>query len=276
MVSGANNPYSVVIVGGGQMGEALLAGMAGGDEPLFEGGRIAVVERSPERISYLRDKYGVTGVDLVQAMRNADTILLTVKPQHVDTVLTRMADEVTDGHLVVSVVGGITTARIEQRLMAKVAVVRCSPNTPVSVGEGMAAISAGAYADAGHLDRVKVLFGSVGRVVEVPEEQLDAVTALSGSGPAYFFFLAEAMIEAGVLLGFSRELAEELVIQTAVGSAVMLRDSGRDPVALRAAVTSPGGTTISAIRELEKHAVRAAVMAAVEAARDRATAIGGH
>ena len=142
-------------------------------------------------------------------------------------------------------------------------------NTPVLVDEAMSAVSAGAHAGEDHLDRTEKLLRAVGKVVRVPESQLDAVTALSGSGPAYFFFLVEAMIDAGILLGLPRAIAADLIVQTAIGSAVMLRDSGEHPVQLREAVTSPGGTTIAAIRELENHGVRAALLSALEAARDR-------
>ncbi len=148
------------------------------------------------------------------------------------------------------------------------------PNTPALVAEGITAISAGTHASAADLDVAEALLAPVGRVVRVPESQLDAVTAISGSGPAYFFFLVESMIEAGLLLGLPRQLAAELVVQTAVGSAIMLRDSGEHPVQLREAVTSPGGTTIAAIRELEVHGVRAAVIAAIEAAGRRSAELG--
>jgi pyrroline-5-carboxylate reductase len=148
------------------------------------------------------------------------------------------------------------------------------PNTPALVDEAMTAVSAGEHASEQHLVTAETLLASVGRVVRVPESQLDAVTALSGSGPAYFFYLVEAMIDAGILLGLPRSLAAELIVQTAIGSAKMLRDSGEHPVQLREAVTSPGGTTISAIRELEVHGVRAALLAAIEAAALRSAELG--
>jgi pyrroline-5-carboxylate reductase len=148
------------------------------------------------------------------------------------------------------------------------------PNTPALVDQAMTAVAAGAHADEAHLDVAESLLASVGKVARVPESQLDAVTALSGSGPAYFFFLVEAMIDAGILLGLPRTLAAELIVQTAIGSAVMLRDSGEHPVQLREAVTSPGGTTIAAIRELEVHGVRAALLAAIEAAARRSAELG--
>jgi pyrroline-5-carboxylate reductase len=148
------------------------------------------------------------------------------------------------------------------------------PNTPALVDEAMTAVCAGSHATAEHLRHAQEMLSTVGKVVVVPESQLDAVTALSGSGPAYFFYLVEAMIDAGILLGLPRALAAELIVQSAVGSAIMLRDTGEHPVQLREAVTSPGGTTIAAIRELEDHAVRAALIAAIEAARDRSAALG--
>jgi pyrroline-5-carboxylate reductase len=148
------------------------------------------------------------------------------------------------------------------------------PNTPALVDEAMTAISAGAHASEEHLAIAEKLLATVGKVVRVPESQLDAVTALSGSGPAYFFYLVEAMIDAGILLGLPRALAAELIVQSAIGAAVMLRDSGEHPVQLREAVTSPGGTTIAAIRELEVHGVRAALLAAIEAAALRSAELG--
>jgi pyrroline-5-carboxylate reductase len=150
-------------------------------------------------------------------------------------------------------------------------------NTPVLVDEAMSAVSAGAHATEPHLQRTEELLGHVGRTIRVPESQQDAVTALSGSGPAYFFYLVEAMIDAGILLGLPRSVAADLIVQTALGSALMLRDTGEHPVKLREAVTSPAGTTINAIRELEKHSVRAALIAAIEAARDRSQELAsGH
>jgi pyrroline-5-carboxylate reductase len=148
------------------------------------------------------------------------------------------------------------------------------PNTPALVDQAMTAISPGVHATEEHLAVAESVLASVGRVIRVPEAQLDAVTALSGSGPAYFFFLVEAMIDAGILLGLPRTVAAELIVQTALGSATMLRDTGEHPVQLREAVTSPGGTTIMAIRELERHGVRAALLAAIEAARDRSVELG--
>jgi pyrroline-5-carboxylate reductase len=261
----------LAIVSGGKIGEALLSGLLRGDA---QPDQIVVVEHYPERKSYLTERYGVRMVDIAEAVKTSLTILIAVKPQDIDTVLSQLAQDVTADHLIVSVAAGITIAHIERGLPSGPAVVRCMPNTPALVDEAMTAISAGSHADEEHLQRAQDLLSAVGKVVRVPESQLDAVTALSGSGPAYFFYLVEAMIDAGILLGLPRALAADLIVQTAVGSAVMLRDSGEHPVQLREAVTSPAGTTISAIRELENHAVRAALIAAIEAARDRSVELG--
>ena len=262
---------SLAIIGGGKIGEALLSGLirrSGADG-------IVVCERSPQRAAELAERYGVAAVDLGEAASRARVLLLAVKPQDVDGLLLRLAEHVTDRHLIVSVAAGVPTARIEAALPTGTPVVRVMPNTPVLVDEGMSVLSAGAHAGDEHLDEAQALLAAVGRVQRVPESQQDAVTALSGSGPAYFFYLVEAMIDAGILLGLPRTLAADLIVQTALGSAVMLRDSGEHPVQLREAVTSPGGTTIAAIRELERHGVRAALIAAIEAAHDRSVELGG-
>lgn len=268
---------ALALIGGGKIGEALLTGLlrapSGGGPARYQAGQVSVVEHYPARGEYLAERYGVGIVDVAAAARAA-TLVIAVKPQDIDTVLDELAPHVTADHLVVSVAAGIPTGHIEARLPSGPAVVRCMPNTPALVDQAMTAISAGTHADERHLQLAQELLEAVGRVVRVPESQLDAVTALSGSGPAYFFFLVEAMIDAGILLGLPRTLAADLIVQTAVGSALMLRDTGEHPVQLREAVTSPGGTTISAIRELENHGVRAALIAAIEAARDRSVELG--
>jgi pyrroline-5-carboxylate reductase len=216
-----------------------------------------------------RARQGVVVVPPAAAAARADTLILTIKPQDMAALLTEVAPHTPPERLVVSVAAGITTSFLESRLATGTPVVRVMSNTPVLVDEAMSAISAGAHATEDHLVRTEAIFSPVGRTLRVPESQQDAVTALSGSGPAYFFYLVEAMTDAGILLGLPRQVAHDLIVQTAIGSAVMLRDSGQHPVMLREAVTSPAGTTINAIRELEKHGVRAAMLAALEAARDR-------
>ncbi|HEX6935921.1 MAG TPA: pyrroline-5-carboxylate reductase [Actinomycetes bacterium] len=256
----------VAVLGTGKMGEALLSGLLRGGVHVSE---IVVTARRQERADLLRERYGVQVVPTAEAVVEAETLILTVKPQDMAALLEEMAPHTPAGKLVVSVAAGITTSFIEARLAAGTPVVRVMSNTPVLVDEAMSAISAGSHAGEEHLERTEAIFRPVGRTIRVPESQQDAVTALSGSGPAYFFYLVEAMTDAGILLGLPRQVAHDLIVQTAIGAAVMLRDSGEHPVVLREAVTSPAGTTINAIRELEKHGVRAAMLAALEAARDR-------
>ncbi|MFL6241077.1 MAG: pyrroline-5-carboxylate reductase [Actinomycetes bacterium] len=257
---------TVAILGAGKMGEALLSGLLRAGRTPNE---LFFTERHPERAAILESRYDVRALTTAAAAQAADTLLIAVKPQEIAALLDELRPATTPGHLVVSIAAGIPTPFIEQRLPDGVPVVRVMSNTPVLVDEAMSVLSAGAHASEEHLERTEKLLRAVGKVVRVPEAQLDAVTALSGSGPAYFFYLVEAMIDAGILLGLPRAVAAELIVQTAIGSAVMLRDSGEHPVQLREAVTSPGGTTIAAIRELEKHGVRAALLDALEAARDR-------
>jgi len=261
---------TVAILGAGVMGETLASG-------LIRAGRdtkdLLLTERRPDRAAELRERYGVEVVSNLEAAKRAETLVVVVKPQDMTQLLEEVAGEVRAGQLVISLAAGITTALIESRLAEGVAVVRVMPNTPALVDEGMAAIAPGSHCDDDHLHEAEQLLRSVGRVVHVPEYQLDAVTAISGSGPAYLFFVVEAMIEAGVHLGLPRTTATELVVQTVVGSAKMLRETGEHPIVLRERVTSPGGTTAAAVRELEDHKVRAAFMTALEAARDRSRAL---
>jgi pyrroline-5-carboxylate reductase len=261
----------VAIIGGGKIGEALLSGLLRGNADPAE---LMVVEKHPERARQLTERHQVRVVTVAEAVQACRTLLIAVKPQDIDTLLDELAGRLTAEQLVVSVAAGVTTARIEAGLGGAPAVVRCMPNTPALVDEAMTAICGGIRAEEAHLQRAEALLSAVGRVVRVPETQLDAVTALSGSGPAYFFFLVEAMTDAGILLGLPRALAAELIVQTLYGSAVMLRDSGEHPVQLREAVTSPAGTTIAAIRELERHGVRAAFLSAIEAASNRSAELG--
>jgi pyrroline-5-carboxylate reductase len=256
----------VAVLGTGKIGEALVSGLLRAGKPV---GEVLVTARRPERAADLRDRYGVDVVSNAEAATKADTLILTVKPQDMGALLDELAPHVPADKLVVSGAAGITTAWIGSRLVAGVPVVRVMTNTPVLVDEAMSAISAGAFATEAHLVRTEEIFSPVGKTIRVPEAQQDAVTALSGSGPAYFYYLVEAMTDAGILLGLPRAAAHDLIVQSAIGAAVMLRDSGEHPVKLREAVTSPAGTTISAIRTMEDHGVRAAMIAALEAARDR-------
>jgi pyrroline-5-carboxylate reductase len=256
----------VAVLGAGKIGEALVSGLLRAGKPVDE---VMVTVHRPERAAALKDRYGVAAVSNAEAAAKADTLILTVKPQDMGALLEELAPHVPADKLVVSGAAGITTAWIGSRLIAGVPVVRVMTNTPVLVDEAMSAISAGAHATEAHLVRTEEIFSPVGKTIRVPEAQQDAVTALSGSGPAYFYYLVEAMTDAGILLGLPRAAAHDLIVQSAIGAAVMLRDSGEHPVKLREAVMSPAGTTISAIRTMEDHGVRAAMIAALEAARDR-------
>ena len=259
------------ILGAGKMGEALISGLLrAGRSP---SGVLAVVRR-PERAAALRESYGIAVVSAAEAAKSADTLIITVKPQDMTTLLDEIAQHVPADRLVISVAAGITTSKIERRLGADVPVVRVMSNTPVLVDEAMSVISAGAHAGPEHLRRAEELLRPVGKVLRIPESLQDAATALSGSGPAYVYFLVEAMVDAGILLGMPRGTALEMVTQAVYGAATMLRESGEHPVILREAVTSPAGTTIAAIRELESHRVRAAFLDAIEAARDRGRELG--
>src|SRR6476646_4614836 len=258
------------ILGAGVMGETLLSGLVRAGRRVDN---LLVGEKRAERAKELEDRYGVAVVSNVEAARKAETLALVVKPQDMGDLLSEIAGGLRTSQQVVSLAAGITTGFIEARVPDGVAVVRVMPNTPALVDEGMAAISPGSHCSEQHLREAEELMASVGRVLRIPERQQDAVTAISGSGPAYIFFVVESMIEAGVNLGLPRATATELVIQTLVGSAKMLRETGTHPTVLREQVTSPGGTTAAALRELEIHKVRAAFLAAMEAARDRSRAL---
>jgi pyrroline-5-carboxylate reductase len=270
----AATPPRIAVLGAGKMGEALLSGMLRAGRAPDE---LIATERHPERAAMLRERYGVELVDNTDAVKSAETLILTVKPQDMGALLDEIGSLVSPDQLVVSVAAGIPTSFIEKRLTDNVPVIRVMSNTAVFVDQAMSAISAGSHATAEHLQHAEDLLAPVGQVIRVPESQQDAVTALSGSGPAYFFYLVEAMTDAGILLGLPRAVAHDLIVQTAIGAATMLRESGEHPVKLREAVMSPAGTTIAAIREMENHGVRAALLAALEAARDRSRELAsGH
>ncbi|MFC7341578.1 pyrroline-5-carboxylate reductase [Saccharopolyspora griseoalba] len=262
---------NIAVLGAGKMGEALLSGLLKAGRAPAE---LMFTERFPTRAEELAKTYGIEHVEVAAAVQRADVLVVAVKPQDIEPLLDEIAPKIPGGKLVVSLCAGLPTKLYERRLPEGTAVVRVMPNTPMLVGEAMSAISGGAHAEAHHLDLVEELLSSVGKVARVPEGQQDAVTALSGSGPAYFYFLVEAMIDAGILLGIPRDKAADLIVQSAVGAAAMLREGGGHPVMLREAVTSPAGTTISGLRELEKHGVRAALIDAIEAARDRSVELG--
>ena len=258
----------IAILGAGRLGESMLRGF------LSSGWRsaddLAVTGRREDHLAELREKYGVdAGRSNTDAIRGAGLVIIAVKPQDMEAVLEEIAGELQVDQTILSVAAAITTAAIENHLGSEVPVVRSMPNAPAVVHEGIAGICGGSHAGEESLALAEECLSHLGRVVRVPERYMDAVTAVSGSGPAYFALLAEAMTEAGILLGLSREVTTQLVVQTMLGTAKLLRDEHIHPVELREAVTSPGGTTIRAIRELENAGVRAAFLNAIQAAMER-------
>jgi pyrroline-5-carboxylate reductase len=258
----------LAVLGAGTIGESLIAGL------LSSGWRkpeeIVATGRREERLAELTDRHGVeTTLSNTEAVRGAAVVVIAVKPQDFSVLLGEIGPALAAEQTVLSVAAAIPTALIESRITAGVPVVRAMPNAPAVVHEGIAGVCAGAHAGDEHLALAEDVLSHLGAVVRVPESYMDAVTAVSGSGPAYFALLSEAMIEAGILLGLSREISTDLVIQTMLGTAKLLRDQKMHPVELREAVTSPGGTTIRAIRELERAGVRAALFNAIQAAMER-------
>jgi pyrroline-5-carboxylate reductase len=256
----------IAILGTGRIGEALLAGLlsAGWTD-------IVVTSRSDARVAELHERHGVTATTSnADAVEGAALVVIAVKPQDIDMLLTQIHDVVTTQQTVLSCAAAIPISYLEERLPPGVPVVRAMPNAPSTVHAGMAGIAAGTHAGEEQFALAEDVLTHLGLVVRVSDSMMDAVTAISGSGPAYFALLAEAMIEAGLLLGVSREISTTLVVQTMFGTAKQLRDEGMHPVELRESVTSPGGTTIAAIRELEQAGVRAAFLNAIQAAMTRA------
>jgi pyrroline-5-carboxylate reductase len=258
----------IAILGCGKIGEALVSGLlsSGWREP----GDIVVTARRQERAEELHERHGIEAtLANTDAVTGAGLVVISVKPQDIDALLSEVGTALTPAQTVLSVAAAIPTSFIEKRVAGGVPVVRAMPNAPATVHEGIAGICAGARAADEHLALAEGCLSHLGAVVRLPERYMDAVTAVSGSGPAYFALLAEAMIEAGILLGLSREVSTQLVVQTMLGTGVLLRDEKMHPVELREAVTSPGGTTIRAIHELEQAGVRAAFLNAIQAAMNR-------
>jgi pyrroline-5-carboxylate reductase len=279
----------IAIVGGGSIGEAILSGLLRAGRQVKD---LVVAEKNPDRAKYLSDKYSVLVTTVADAVDTATYVIVAVKPADAAHLIQEIADAAakaesdTAEQVFVSVVAGVTTEFYENKLPAGSPVIRVMPNAPVVVGGGVSALARGRFATPDHLKEVSAIFDAVGGVLSVPESQLDAVTAVSGSGPAYFFLMVEALVDAGVAVGLMRSVATDLVAQTMAGSAAMLLerldeaqpagDAALDttPAQLRATVTSPGGTTAAGLRELERGGLRAAVAAAVEAAKTRSEQLG--
>lgn len=259
--------HQLVIVGGGRMGEALVGGLlAGGRRP----DDLAVVEPVGSRRQALEASF--PGVTVTEGPLAAEGVILAVKPGTVAPAA-RAAGEA-GCRRVLSIAAGITIAALEAELPKGTPVIRAMPNTPALIGAGAAAVAGGSSATEVDLGWAEEVLRAVGVVVRVDEPMLDAVTGLSGSGPAYVFLVAEALVDAGVLAGLPRDVASTLAVQTLLGSARLLAEGGQGPEALRAAVTSPGGTTAAGLAVLEDRAVRAAFLAAVRAAADRSRELG--
>jgi pyrroline-5-carboxylate reductase len=262
----------LALLGGGRMGEALIGGLLDAGTAPED---VAVAEISPERRHALETRFPKIRVVPAPAwaVAEAEVVVVAVKPGDVAGALEGAASALVPETLIISIAAGVTIATLEA-LVPGYPVVRAMPNTPALVRQGAAAISAGSHAGDQHLARAESILSAVGTVVRVPEVLLDAVTGLSGSGPAYVFLLAEALIEAGVHSGLPRPVSQALVIQTLLGSATLLAGGTESPEALRAAVTSPGGTTAAGLAALEARAVRAAVLEAVAAATARSKELG--
>ena len=262
----------VALLGGGKMGAALVGGLLDGG---WDADELSIAEIDGERRVALEQQFPKIRVvpSAAWAVADADVVVVAVKPGDVSATLEIALPALPPDTLLVSIAAGVTIATLEA-LVPDRPVVRAMPNTPALVGAGASAIAGGTHAGAEHLDLAERLLGAVGIVVRVAEPALDAVTGLSGSGPAYVFLVAEAMIEAGVLVGLPRDVAITLVTQTLLGSATLLARDEAGPEALRAAVTSPGGTTAAGLRELEVHGLRAAMLDAVSAATKRSRELG--
>jgi len=263
----------VGLIGGGQMGEALIRGML--DAGLLGAGNIMVAEPDAERRTYMIEKYGITGTDQPGDLCSfARVLILAVKPQIVRPVLGQYKACVTDDHLLISIAAGISIGLMEE-ILGKRRIIRVMPNTPALVLAGASGLSPNDTATEEDLALAMEIFSAIGTCVHVPETLLDAVTGLSGSGPGYVFTFIEAMIDGGVLAGLPRPIATELVLQTVYGSAKLALESGKNPAELKGMVTSPGGTTIAGIHELEQGGLRGTVMAAVDRASKRSQELGG-
>jgi pyrroline-5-carboxylate reductase len=266
--------WRLVFLGGGQMAEAIARGVIAAG--LLTPDRIAASEIRADRRAYLESTVGINAVSSnVEAVGLGDVILLALKPQDVGTVLEEVGGLVQKNQLVVSIAAGVPLSKLEPPFRAPVPVVRVMPNTPCLVGAGMAAVARGTFANEEHEARALSIFNATGKAISVAEKDLDAVTGLSGSGPGYVGLIVEALIDGGVRAGLARDVATTLAIQTVLGSAQMLAETGYHPAQLKDMVTSPGGTTIAGIHALERGGLRAALIGAVVAATERSRELGG-
>ncbi len=261
-------------IGGGAMAGALLAGLAGSGAVAARD--LYVSDISKERLEMLRSSLNINILDdNRELVRQADVIVLAVKPGSVLPVLREVAGDLKPGQTIISIAAGVSLKSLETAAGEGAAVVRVMPNTPALVGEGASAVCPGTKAGREDTDRTLAIFNAVGRAVEIPESMMDAVTGLSGSGPAYMFIILEALADAGVRMGLPRNVATLLAGQTMLGAAKMLLESGQHPGQLKDMVTTPGGTTIEGIYALEINGLRGALMEAVQAATERSRELSG-
>ncbi len=262
----------LAVLGAGAMGSAVLEAVLRTE--LYTPEQVRVTTLDEQAAQRWRERGVEVAADNAAAVTGAGVVLVAVKPADVPAVLSDIGGGLDAEAVVVSIAAGVRLATLAEHLPTGTAVVRVMPNTPALVGEGMSALSAGPACGEQALAAAREILSACGRVVVVPEKQQDAVTALSGSGPAYVFAIAEALIEGGVLLGLPRPTATELAVQTLLGASTMLADGERHPSLLREQVTSPGGTTAAALREFDRHGLRSAIIAGMEAARDRSLQLG--
>lgn len=259
-------------IGAGAMGSTLLKGLLAGG---FQPEKLYVADADKRRLEEFAVNYGVRVEDNAGVARQTEAVFLAVKPQDMGEALDGIREYITPRHLLVSVAAGISTAFIEERIGIQCPVVRVMPNTPCLVREGAMVVSGGNYATQDDVDMVMRWLSPLGQVHAAPEKLMDAVTGLSGSGPAYVYLFIEALADGGVLAGLPRPLAAKLAAQTVLGAARMVMESGQHPALLREQVTSPGGTTAAGLLELEDGKLRSALIKAVKAAAERSKELGG-
>jgi len=257
-----------VIIGGGKMGGIIAQGLV--NRQIISAKNIHVTDIDASRLKVLRSSLKIkTSSDNPRAAGESDIVILAVKPQNMAATLADIKSSMDKSKVVISIAAGITTKFIETHLGKGIRVVRVMPNTPALIGEGAAAVAAGRHAKAGDLRIARTIFNAVGISVEVQEKLMDAVTGLSGSGPAYFFLIIEALIDAGVRNGLSRDLAKKLATRTMLGAARLCIESDKEPAELRAMVTSPNGTTFAGLNVMESKNIHAILAATVTAATRR-------
>jgi pyrroline-5-carboxylate reductase len=260
------------IIGGGNMGRAIIKGLSGSDAAPS----LAAWDALESTRQQLGREFPLTiPADNRELVAACEIVILAVKPQVVDPVMAEIAETLTENHLLLSIAAGVSCARLEEALCREVPTVRIMPNTPALINRGISALAAGRHAGKHHLEIAETIFAVLGETVIVPESAMDMVTAVSGSGPAYVFLVIEALLDAAVGIGLNRDLARKLVLETILGATEMVKQSGRQPMELKDMVTSPGGTTIAGLAELEKHGLRHAFNQALKSACQRSRELGG-